>query len=108
MMAQREVVPQGGLPIIRATGWNTALKRLPRVEVRTHRLRGDLPRTVKLQFAPLQIKVRKFTFRYMASELSSPPPRPTQCRARCQPRSRLQRAVVTDPYPTAFGHHQAG
>ena len=62
-MVQRDVPSSSLMPVICATGWNTALRRLPRVEVRTIALRHALPRAVRLQFPPLQIKVRDFSFR---------------------------------------------
>lgn len=71
-MVQRDVPSSSLMPVICATGWNTALRRLPRVEVRTIALRHALPRAVRLQFPPLQIKVRDFSFRDLALGPSGP------------------------------------
>ncbi len=68
-MAEWEDGSPPRMPIICATGWNTALKRCPRVDVRSVALGEERPRTVKLPFTPTKVRVRQFTFRYAASEL---------------------------------------
>ncbi len=89
----------GAVSMIRATGWNTALKRLPKVESRAFRLRGDLPRTVKLQFTPPSIRVRKFAFHYATADLPMPGGSPPHHRQAKPASNSVERPKVTHIRP---------